>query len=50
MKTAPKRAPRAAIRTSQASAMAKPPPTAAPLTAAIHGLRERWIDSLTVAI
>ncbi len=48
-KTAPNVAAGAAVRMSQASASANPPPTQAPLTAAIHGLRERWIRSCSVA-
>ena len=45
MKTAPKVADSAAKRMSQARARAKPPPTAAPFTAAMTGWRSRWIFS-----
>ena len=48
-KTAPNVAAGEAVRMSQASASAKPPPTHAPFTAAIHGLRDRWMRSCSVA-
>ena len=42
-----KRAAVEAMRTSLASAMAKPPPTAAPLIAAITGLSHSWMASIS---
>ena len=49
MNTEPKRADSDAKRMSHASAMANPPPTAAPLTAAITGWRSRWMRSCSDA-
>ncbi len=48
--TAPNVADSAATRMSHARLMAKPPPTHGPFTAAIHGLRDRWMRSLRVAM